>query len=49
MTENTRHELWVINAVDVPEDVRRQVSALLAPYDPDSYTRDCDASGKAID
>lgn len=48
--ENTQpatsgHTLTVYNAVDVPEDVTRQVMALLAPYQPDIYSRDCDEHG----
>jgi len=37
--------LSVFNAVDVPEEVAAQVMALLAPYDPDAYTRPCDENG----
>ena len=42
------HTLTVFNAVDVPESVSAQVYALLAPFDPDTYTRACDASGKVL-
>ena len=39
------HTLVVFNAVDVPEAIQSQVLNLLAPYDPDVYTRACDARG----
>jgi hypothetical protein len=40
------HTLTVFNAVDLPEAVAAQVMALLAPYDPDIYTRGCDRNGR---
>jgi hypothetical protein len=40
------HVLTVVNAVDVPDAIVAQVMALLAPYDPDTYTRSCDADGR---
>ena len=43
------HILSVFNAVDIPASVADEVWALLAPYDPDAYTRDCDASGRVLD
>ena len=43
------HELAVFNAVDVPLDVAKEVMRLLAPYDPDAYTRACDGSGRVLD
>jgi hypothetical protein len=39
------HTLTVFNGVDVPEEVASQVMALLRDYDPDIYTRECDAGG----
>jgi len=43
------HTLTVFNAVDIPEDVAMAVMRLLDPFDPDCYTRACDATGKAVD
>lgn len=42
------HTLVVFNAVDVPHHVQAAVMDLLAPYDPDIYTRAADASGRAL-
>jgi hypothetical protein len=42
------HELVVFNAVDVPQDVQSAVMALLTSYSPDVYTRECDATGRAL-
>ena len=42
------HTLAVFNAVDVPADVLDKVWALLEPYDPDAYTRACDATGRVL-
>lgn len=42
------HLLTVFNAVDLPDDVAGQVMALLSPYSPDIYVRDCDAEGRAL-
>jgi hypothetical protein len=39
------HELWVVNAVDVPVEIQEQVMRLLSGYDPDSYVRSCDKNG----
>lgn len=44
----TTHELVVFNAVDVPADVQDAVMRLLAPFDPDTYTRAADANGQAL-
>jgi len=44
-----QHTLTVFNAVDVPEDVANKVFALLAKYDVDVYTRNCDENGQATD
>lgn len=44
----TEHTLTVFNAVDVPEAVISQVWALLSPYDPDIYSRACDATGRTL-
>jgi hypothetical protein len=46
--EARAYVLSVFNAVDVPEEVASHVMRLLAPYDPDTYTRNCDASGRAL-
>jgi len=43
----TTHALTVFNAVDLPDDVASAVMALLAPYSPDIYVRECDADGRA--
>lgn len=40
------HTLTVFNAVDVPDDVANEVMRLLAGYQPDIYTRPCDATGR---
>jgi hypothetical protein len=42
------HILTVVNAVDVPDSVVGQVMAILAPYDPDCYTRECDETGRCV-
>jgi len=42
------HTLNVFNALDVPEGVCDEVMRLLAPYDPDAYTRDCDPAGRVL-
>lgn len=44
----TTHTLTVFHAVDLPEDVANAVFCLLAPYNPDVYTRDCDETGRAL-
>lgn len=41
----TQHELTVFSAVDLPDSVARQVMKLLRDYQPDIYTRQCDANG----
>lgn len=48
MNDEPKHTLTVWNAVDVPEAVQDQVMALLAPFDPDTYSRACDASGRTL-
>lgn len=42
------HVLTVFNAIDVPPAVQLEVMALLAPYSPDTYQRDCDLEGFAL-
>ena len=42
------HLLTVFNAVDVPEDVQSAVMALLSPFSPDIYSRECDETGHAL-
>ena len=44
-TRDRSHVLTVINAVDVPDDVVSEIMRLLSAYDPDVYTRECDAAG----
>lgn len=44
----TTHTLTVFNAVDVPDDVASAVLAILTAYNPDVYTRPCDATGRAL-
>lgn len=45
---STQHTLTVFNAVDVPQEIQRQVMQLLDPFDADIYERDCDESGRAL-
>lgn len=46
--EAAGHVLTVFNAADVPEATQRAVMVLLAPYEPDIYSRDLDAKGFAL-
>lgn len=45
MLGKTDSVLTVVSGVNVPDSVTNKVLALLAPYDPDIYTRACDSKG----